>query len=114
MMFSKRDMTRILRESEKYNVVLLFASQEEALSATNEFRKEMPQCLNTGNKTVLRTAAGFRIHFINIQSVKNRMDGIRAKVIICIPVLEQISAYRGGVCTMKQFREQEENNGDRI
>lgn len=107
MMFSKSDMVRILRESEKHNVILLFESQEEALSATNEFRKEMPQCMNTGNKTVLRTAAGFHIHFIRIQSVKNRLDGIRAKVIICIPILEHISVYCGGVCTIKQFREQE-------
>ncbi len=106
-MFSKSDMIRILKESKKYNILLLFESQEEALSAVNKFRQAMPQCLNTGNKTVLRTAEGLRIYFKSIQSVKRELGGIRARVIICMPILESINVYCGGICTMKQFKEQE-------
>ena len=45
MMFYENDMMRILRESEKYNIMLLFASEEEALSAANNFRKAMTESI---------------------------------------------------------------------
>ena len=105
---TESDMIRILRESEEHNVILLFASPEEALAAANDFRRAMFKSVKeTGNKTVLRTAAGFRIYFKSIQFVKKGY-GIRAKVIICIPILEYISVHCGGICTIKQFREQED------
>ena len=63
MMFYENDMMRILRESEKYNIMLLFASEEEALSAANNFRKAMTESIkDTRDKTVLQTAAGFYIY----------------------------------------------------
>lgn len=108
MMSYENDMMRILRESEKCNIMLLFTSEEEALSAASNFRKAMTKSIkDTRDKTVLQTAAGFHIYFKSIQFVKRGLDGIRAKVIICIPILEYISVHCGGVCTIKQFREQE-------
>lgn len=108
-MFSMNDAKRILKESRKYNVMLLFMSQEEAMLAANEFRKAIPESvINTKDKTVLRTIAGFCIYFKSIQHVKRQIDGIRARIIICIPLLEYMCVHKDGVCTIKQLREQEE------
>lgn len=105
---NERDVIRILRAGEQGNVILLFETTEEALSAANKFRKTMTKSVkDTENKLVLRTKTGFYIYFKSIQSIKGRTDGIKARVIICIPILEYISEHYGGVCTIKQFRKRE-------
>lgn len=102
------DAIRILRAGEQSNVLLLFATTEEALSAANNFRKTMTESVkDTADKSVLRTKKGFRIYFKSIQFIKCGLDGIEARVIICIPILEYISIRCGGVCTIKRFRERE-------
>ncbi len=106
---NENDVIRILRAGEQGNVILLFETTEEALSVANKFRKIMNESAkNTANKLVLLTETGFCIYFKSIQSIKYGLDGIEARVIICIPILEYISVHYGGVCTIKQFREQEE------
>lgn len=107
-MFSEKDIKQILHEGGKYNILLLFASHNDALEAAGIFRKTMPGSVNdTGDKTVLQTMEGHYIYFRSIQIVAKSIDGIKARVIICMPVLEYISGHFVEVCTIKQFRKQE-------
>lgn len=109
MMFSEKDIKQILHEGGKYNILLLFASHKDALEAAGVFRKTMPRSVNdTGDKTVLKTMEGHYIYFRSIQIVAKRLDGIKARVIVCMPMLEYISGYFAEVCTIRQFRKQED------
>lgn len=113
-MFSKKDMKQILHEGGKYNILLLFASHPAALEAAGEFRKTMYGSIgDTGDKTTLKTAEGHYIFFRSIQTVGRTVDGMKARVIICMPMLEYISGHFAEVCTIKQFKEQEERKWQR-
>lgn len=107
MLFSKSDIVRILKESEKYNLIFLFAKKKDAIDAANELRRNLPDSVNTKYATILQMPTGRRVYFKSVQFIEDNMSGIEAKVIICIPILEYASRRCGGVWTMKQFKEQE-------
>lgn len=102
-MLGKELIHCLIKESEKNNVILILSSREEAIEAAAEFVKTASEIRIKEDLSTTMDHYKHYFKFLGMEEVNNQLLGCRAKVIVYIPILEEISIKKGGVCTVKQF-----------